>query len=60
MAQFFTWPITKYIVAVSGINSNLFKIILSAGICLVLAVFFYEWIEKPAKKLFIRYWNKRA
>jgi peptidoglycan/LPS O-acetylase OafA/YrhL len=55
IAQLFNWPIMKKMVELFGIDDNLFKIVSSFAVCLLLAVIIHEMIEKPSKRLLGRF-----
>ena len=50
-AQFFTWSITKRIVIFAGCESNIFKIIISFAVCMLITIMLHELFEKPIIKL---------
>lgn len=51
LAQFILIPVMNKIMAFTGITNNLFKIIVSLILCIVIAVFIHEGVEKPVKKV---------
>ena len=53
-AQFFTWTLTKKLLAILGVENNIFKFFSSLAICLLLTIAFYELLEKPLKKWLTR------
>jgi peptidoglycan/LPS O-acetylase OafA/YrhL len=54
LAQFFVWSIMKKIVAITGINNNVFNILVSLLVCVLIAMVIHEIIEKPSKKVLMK------
>lgn len=57
LAQFFTWKISGYILEILRINRNLYRIMISFIVCLILATLLHYLFTKPisdfVKKRFI-------
>lgn len=51
LAQLFIWPLMRFLCEKFSIGSNALKIILSFGVCIVLAIIIYELIEKPFRTI---------
>ena len=54
LAQLFIWPIMRWIVRITGIENNIFKIVVTFVVCAALATMIHELIEKPSKKIFLK------
>lgn len=50
LAQFFVWNIMRKVVAITGINNNVFNILVSLLVCVLIATIMHEIVEKPSKK----------
>ena len=51
LAQFFVWNIMQKVVVITGINNNVFNIVMSLFLCVLIAMVIHEIIEKPSKKV---------
>ena len=51
LAQFFVWPLERYILKLTGICSNGVKICLAVILCMLLAISMYFLVEKPVKAI---------
>ncbi len=51
VVQLFIWPIMRKLVSITGLDNNIFRILLSFVVCTIFAVLIYEIVEKPINKI---------